>query len=569
MIYAQHVSGLKTPQTEAARSNQVQNNAGGFVFEVSIWTRLDRFLILGAEGGSYYAGEKKLVKDNFDSLKLCLKEDGLRTVARIVEISKAGRAPKNDSAIFCLAVASSPAHADKATRKAAISGIMDVCRTGTHLFQYVESVRKFRGWGRSLREGVAKWYDSRSENRLAMQLLKYQQRDGMSHRDVLRFSHPTKHQALYRWATTGAEGGGDRVINRKGAVKEYADPGKLPDLLAHYEEFKGCSDPRRLIQMISEHGFTHEMIPTEMKNRADVWEALLVDMPLTATIRNLGKMTAVGLIKPLSSASRTVAEKLQDHAALKDQRVHPITVLAAMKVYAQGHGVKGKLTWSPDRLVLDALDATYYLAFDAVEPTGKSHMLAIDVSGSMASSMVNGMDFLSAREAAAAMAMVTARVEKNWHCIGFTGGHGEGGWRSPRFRKNRWSHSGMGSDNVDSGCSPLKISPRMRMDDVVEHIGSYPMGGTDCALPMIYALENKIEVDVFHIYTDNETWAGNMHPMEALKEYRQKMGRPAKLVVGAFSVTEFSIADPTDSGMLDIVGFDTNAPAIIADFVSS
>jgi 60 kDa SS-A/Ro ribonucleoprotein len=29
----------------------------------------------------------------------------------------------------------------------------------------------------------------------------------------------------------------------------------------------------------------------------------------------------------------------------------------------------------------------------------------------------------------------------------------------------------------------------------------------------------------------------------------------------------FSIADPNDDGMLDIIGFDTAAPALIGDFV--
>lgn len=31
--------------------------------------------------------------------------------------------------------------------------------------------------------------------------------------------------------------------------------------------------------------------------------------------------------------------------------------------------------------------------------------------------------------------------------------------------------------------------------------------------------------------------------------------------------TGFSIADPNDAGMLDIIGFDTSAPALLADVV--
>lgn len=68
------------------------------------------------------------------------------------------------------------------------------------------------------------------------------------------------------------------------------------------------------------------------------------------------------------------------------------------------------------------------------------------------------------------------------------------------------------------------------------------------------------------VYTDNETWAGNVHPYQALKDYRQASGRPAKLIVVGMTATGFTIADPRDAGMLDLVGFDTAAPAVMADF---
>jgi 60 kDa SS-A/Ro ribonucleoprotein len=92
------------------------------------------------------------------------------------------------------------------------------------------------------------------------------------------------------------------------------------------------------------------------------------------------------------------------------------------------------------------------------------------------------------------------------------------------------------------------------------------MGGTDCALPMLWAAKHKVKVDTFIIYTDSETWAGTPHPSQALKDYRQKMGIPAKLVVVAMTSNGFSIADPKDGGMMDVVGFDTHAPVFINDF---
>ena len=44
------------------------------------------------------------------------------------------------------------------------------------------------------------------------------------------------------------------------------------------------------------------------------------------------------------------------------------------------------------------------------------------------------------------------------------------------------------------------------------------------------------------------------------------MGIPAKLIVLAIAANKFSVADPEDVGMMDIVGFDTAIPHLIADF---
>jgi len=200
--------------------------------------------------------------------------------------------------------------------------------------------------------------------------------------------------------------------------------------------------------------------------------------------------------------------------------------------------------------VVDALDGAFYLAFANAPGTGKRVLLALDVSGSM-TAPVHGLPFLSCREASAAMALVTAAVEPAHRFVAFTNG------TYPSLH----SRSGYGS-----GLTPLAISPRQRLDDVVRAAGSLPFGGTDCALPMVEALARRWAVDLFVVYTDSETWAGAVHPAEALRAYRERTGIAARLVVVAMASNGFTIADPDDAGMLDVVGFDAATPAVIADF---
>lgn len=507
-----------TPQRQQAREDQVKNSAGGFVFQISAWAQLDRFLILGTEGGTYYVGQTKLTKDNAQNVQACIKEDGLRVVKRVIEISDAGRAPSNDPALFALALAASVG--DNKTRKAAMEALPQVARTGTHLFHFAQFVNNMRGWGRLLRDGIGKWYQDKNESQLAYQLIKYQQRDGWSHRDLLRLSHPLPLSAtqnmLFHYAVKG----------------EMGD--NLPVLIGAFEEAKTAS-ANRVIELIREHGLTREMIPTELLNRVDVWEALLEKMPLDATLRNLGKMSSIGLLTPMSDASKKVVAKFEDQEYIRKSRLHPLAVLVGMKTYQQGHGMKGSLSWSPVGRVVDALDDAFYLAFGNVEPANKRTFIGLDVSRSMGAPF--GGTFVSCCEGATAMAMVTARTE-------------------PEYVIGRFNQ----------GLQLADISPRQRMDDILRWTRNINGGGTDCAMPMVYAEKNRIPVDTFVVYTDNETWAGYVHPFQALKSYRQKMGIPAKLVVVGMTATNFSIADSSDDGMLDVVGFSTDTPQVISDF---
>jgi 60 kDa SS-A/Ro ribonucleoprotein len=119
------------------------------------------------------------------------------------------------------------------------------------------------------------------------------------------------------------------------------------------------------------------------------------------------------------------------------------------------------------------------------------------------------------------------------------------------------------------GITPLAIGPRQRLDDAVKTVSDLPFGGTDCALPMQYAQALEREIDTFVIYTDSETWAGDVHPADALRDYRRASGIDARLVVVGMVSNGFSIADPSDQGMLDVVGFDTATPQLISDFARS
>src|SRR3569833_1985933 len=184
--------------------------------------------------------------------------------------------------------------------------------------------------------------------------------------------------------------------------------------------------------------------------------------------------------------------------------------------------MRGDGRWTPVSQVNDALDDAFYLSFENAPTTGKRLMLAVDVSGSMMAPIA-GMPYLNCRDASAAIALVTASTEEQCRFVAFTEGRSL-------------------VRGLDTGLTPLSISPRQRLDDVVGTISKFAFGGTDCALPIVEAMKRRWPVDAFVVYTDSETWAGDIHPAQALRQYRDRMGIAAKLVVVDMSSNGFSIA---------------------------
>jgi 60 kDa SS-A/Ro ribonucleoprotein len=526
--YTRHYSARQTPQSEPIPGTaQVPNNAGGFAFAVDDWVRLDRFLVLGAEGGSYYVGEKALTVQNAHAVRRCIAEDGVRVVSRIVEVSESGRAPKNDSAVFALALAASMGNGR--CQAAALRALPRVCRTGTHLFQFANDVRAFRGWGRALRRAIGDWYLDKEPRQLAYQLCKYQQRNGWAHRDLLRLTHPKAENSSTAAALAWAAGKLDGA--------QLSADGPLA-LISALEQASRAGTKEEIVRLIREYGLVRECVPTRWLGEAEVWDALLERMPLTAMVRNLATLTRLGVLAAGSAGAAKVAAELGDSERVRRARLHPVAILMALRTYAADHGERGKHSWVPVDQVTDALDAAFHSAFGAVTPTGKRWLLGIDVSGSMATPVAGTC--LSCCEGATAVALVTAHVEKQCTVCAFS-----------------------------DGMRPLPVTRRTRLDDALRMTQSVNFGGTDCALPMLYALERRLSGDAFVVLTDCETWAGQIHPVQALRTYRERTGIAARLIVVGMVSNGFTIADPDDAGMMDVVGFDSAVPQLMSDFVSA
>ena len=279
-----------------------------------------------------------------------------------------------------------------------------------------------------------------------------------------------------------------------------------------------------------------EHIPTEHMSSSAIWDVLLEGMGIEALIRNLGKLSQIGLA---GQKRHRICEMLTNAENVRRSRVHPLKIFIGSKTYAAGKGELGKMTWAVVPEIVNTLTQTFKLAFGNVSKSGKRMMIALDVSGSMDCACA-GASNITCREGETALALVQVAVEgtENVYIRGFT---------------NTFF-------NFDG-----KIRPEMTIQDAIRAT-SAPFGSTDCALPMVTALQHRLLVDVFVVYTDSETYAPTMHPQVALEQYRKGMGIDAKLIVVGMVSNCLSIADPSDRNILNLAGFDTATPELISMF---
>lgn len=507
------------------------NHEGGIAHTVTPWTRLERFLILGSDAGSYYCTPAELTADNATAVIDAIAEDGPRVVRAIEDVSVHGKAPKQDPALLALALCA--ALGDEATKRAAYAAVPAVCRTGWAILHWTGYRASLGGWGNGFKRAVGTWFTHRHPEALAYQAIKYPSRDRWSQADLLRLAHPTppspSHDALFKWIVDGVVPEDDPALAQVEAASRL----------------NGATIPEAA-KLIADHRLPREVVPSTMLDEPVIWEALLPSMPLGATIRNLGKMTRVGLIAPDSAALATVRDRITDAVGLKRARIHPLALLAAHTVYDQGHGERGHLTWYPVKALTVALDEAFYLALRTVPPSGVRLRLAIDVSSSMDGNKIAGMPYLTAREVACAMALVTANVE-------------------PRVSMVAFSHE----------LVPFAVKPHWRLPEVLRYARSLPFGGTLCSLPVSTAVAQAEDLDAFVTYTDSETgdysWrygaaAATGTMAEWLGRYRQQVGHRVRSVVCGVTANAISLADPADADSLDVVGFSLDAPALIGSF---
>lgn len=528
-------------------ATETLNSCGKAIYEVSDITFLKRFLFLGAENGTYYITNNDLVNQHVKCIeKLINNENNHKLLLDTID-EYVNKAFKKDYVLLALARCcveqKYPALRDEAYKL-----VNKVCKIPTHLFLFIEfyeilSKKHYNstGWNKKHKQFIAHWYLTKDPRNLLYLVTKYQNRNNWKHRDVLRLSHIKASGSIYdyifKYITTDLE-----TFNAKckDAQNKPENISEITEYIVDYENIKTYTTfDENVLALIEKQQFVREHLSTQILDNVQVWNALCKKMPFTAMLKTLNKITKIGLFEKYPETLNTLIEKLNSKEAITKSNVHPLQILIALKTYSTGSGFKGTLSWTPNRTLCNALNDSFKLSFSNVKPTNKRYSIALDVSGSMGCCSVAGIECMNARELSVAFAMILRDIELKCEINGF----------SSKF-------------------IPLDISPLASLEKNIDSVSGLPFNNTDCSIPMMNAIENDKKVDVFIIITDSETNCNRIKPSEALKRYREHSGiKNAKLIVVAMAANKFTLADPNDPNMLDIVGFSESTYDAIQEFV--
>lgn len=162
--------------------------------------KLRRFLCLGNESALYQAGSSEqrigtVSPDHASTVhEMLAAERGEEVVGEVSKFLSTNSAEtRRGPALYALAVCARHADQSHKTKQAAMRVFATSCVSTADLFTFIfycqSLTEKKKGWGRALKTGVQRWFDSRDCMTLAKIVTQQKTSCGWSYMDLLRVTH--------------------------------------------------------------------------------------------------------------------------------------------------------------------------------------------------------------------------------------------------------------------------------------------------------------------------------------------------------------------------------------------
>lgn len=392
-----------------------------------------------------------------------------------------------------------------------------VCHDLGTLLQFLSIIPK--AWGRSTRRALEQWLFRFTPRELAFAMTSIHKRKGrMTPKDLLRVVHPRPHIcACYAEEYSELF---SFITDKWHDTTTFSFHEFLEDLnVIHHSSLAN-----EVASLIKEHnlGVGHVRCKALLQD-ASIWNALL-HSSATTPLDVLANLNTLLEMPSLDTAA--VCKMLTCSSTLAAYHVKPLTIL---------HAIRTLPSHVPHEVRLALETALYHTLNTESQLSCQHFLLALDVSGSMATSTCKGVPSLTAREASAIMAMSLLRTHANVHIHAF----------SDTFRK-------------------LSLTATDSFVDVMNTLSHLSFDDTECCVPLQYALHNNLYVDCFMIITDGDIRMDMMHMY--LQKYQECVNPNAKLVLVMTSTSKSCLPDAYDPCVLEVIGIPSNIMSMIYAF---
>jgi 60 kDa SS-A/Ro ribonucleoprotein len=463
-----------------------------------------------------------------------------------------------DIIIFALAFCSRAD--DVVVRQSAFAAVQTICTTPAMLYQFagfsktmhstkVNGRSMGRGQGRGFRRAIRTWFMNQTPYDLIYNITKGGNRHNWSARDLVRVAHistrkcSTAMALALQWIVHP-----EKAVRTQPFKSQTHDYARLADFITALTflrtQCRELSPPvlERVVAIMRTHNLTREHLPMHFLAQPTIWAVLVERMPFTTLLNNLGTLSKHQLLQKGTATGTHVTARLRDKNVLRASDLHPMTVLTALLQYEVGCAYQSSARWDVEEHVVEALNEAMdytFLQEITLDPDNPI-MIGLDISNSM-QARLPGLS-TSMGNAAAALTTTILRKTKDSTVLAF----------------------------VNQG-TLLKIGTDPTFYKVKAGTVGFEVSRTNCALPMIIAMEQRIVASAFVVITDTVKNCGTISCGQALRAYNDEMGlvgkQKAKLIVLSMAEEKFTIAEEGNPDMLDIVGFDRSSSTRIFEFI--
>ena len=282
---------------------------------------------------------------------------------------------------------------------------LDICKHSYDLFTFVDLYEKIHkkkynstGWHSSMKTMISKWYNNKTIYELISEITNNNVYNNWSHKDIIKLAH-----------VKIKDNDKNKLI--KYIVQDFKSIDKnLFTYLYAYQHLKYIKTENEVIQYILDYNFTRDQIPSYWLNNHSIWRTLLNNMSTITLLKNLNKMTLIGLFYNNPDIINIVLHKLNE-----SNDINPFQYLITLKLYKLlNKQMIPTILNTLDNLLQKSIINNNYNLYQ------KKILIGVDISYNMLNTTVNGIKYLSCIELSCLLSIIFTYINKNTNIIKIT-----------------------------------------------------------------------------------------------------------------------------------------------------